>query len=72
MDDSTATKNVPTPQESMKKTVIYRLYATLITTAIALWIFKPEMRHKLGQFFILDIIVGMLTYYSFERVYSIF
>ena len=53
--------------ESILKTVLYRLYATLVTSTIAYFMFSVEQFYLVFSFGVLDIIFGILTYYTFER-----
>lgn len=53
--------------ETITKALLYRIYATIITSFIALMIFKPEYLMSVGVFGILDILGGLITYYTFER-----
>jgi hypothetical protein len=63
----------PTRKESLNKTLVYRLYATAITTLIVFYVFgkyTPQVRDKLGLFFVADIALGITTYYTFERAWA--
>jgi hypothetical protein len=58
-----------TRRESAWKAIMYRLYATTVTTAVALLVFQPDssLVPILSSFFALDILMGTITYYTFER-----
>lgn len=59
---------MPTKSHTLWKSLAYRVYATTITTLIALCIFKPSVVFgTVSLFFIMDILGGMMTYYTFER-----
>lgn len=58
---------VDSQTETITKAVLYRIYATMLTSLFALIIFKPEYLMSVGIFGILDIIGGFITYYTFER-----
>ena len=60
----------PSRKEAFQKSLLYRLYATAVTTIVALVIFNPEMRSSLGFFFVADIILGIITFYTFERAWT--
>ena len=62
--------SMPTQKHTLWKSLAYRIYATTITTLIALTIFKPSVVvGTVSLFFIMDILGGMMTYYTFERAW---
>jgi len=63
--------DIPTRQESLEKSLLYRVYATLVTTLVAYFIFHADI-HKLSTFFVADIFMGIATFYTFERAWHFF
>lgn len=63
-----AMHSMPSYSHTLWKSLAYRVYATTITTMIALCVFKPSVVFgTVSLFFFLDILGGMMTYYTFER-----
>jgi ABC-type phosphate transport system permease subunit len=60
--------DVPSRTHTLWKSLGYRVYATTVTTLIALLIFKPSVVFgTVSLFFLMDILGGLMTYYTFER-----
>jgi hypothetical protein len=55
--------------ETIAKTLIYRLYATLLTISISYFVFGIDSILLLLSFATADIISGLTTYYTFENLW---
>lgn len=59
----------PTRSESLKRSILYRIYATIVTTLVAFVVFDRTDFQSLGVFFLADIVMGVFTFYTFDRVW---
>lgn len=63
-------EDIPTRQESLEKSFLYRIYATLVTTLVAYFVFYADF-DKLTTFFVADIFMGIATFYTFDRAWHV-
>lgn len=52
------------------KSVVYRVYASSITGAIAYFVFKQTSIKAPVKLILFDIVIGLITYYLFELAWN--
>lgn len=60
-----------THRKTFIKTILYRIYATIIFTTFAYFIFSGTFEQTMN-FAVGNIFLGLMVYYSFERLWIYF